>query len=149
MSKTKYILTGVKEIDRRLLALPATLERKVIRKALRNAAKPIQAAVKQIAPKQSGQLKKAVKVRAYKKSRKGFGFAVRLGAGDFKGDTFYGAFQEYGWKTGSRKSQNRKQVEGKHFMLKTYEARKDGARLAAMEEIKKGIDVAVAELRKQ
>lgn len=46
----------------------------------------------------------------------------------YSGKTFYGAFQEFGWKTGSRKSTGaRVQIEGKNFMKRAADAKKDSA----------------------
>jgi HK97 gp10 family phage protein len=90
------VLTGVKEIDRALRQLERKMAAKVVRQAINKALKPIEARVKELAPVESGQLRDSLKVRAmpYKKGR--IAFEVRTAKGDFKGDQFYGAFQEYG-----------------------------------------------------
>ena len=62
-----------------------------------------------------------------KRSRKSIGTLTQLGAGFFKGDTFYGAFQELGWKAGKR---NRRKVLGLHFMQRA--ARQVGRKAGAV-----------------
>jgi len=52
--------------------------------------------VKALVPVDSGLTRSSVKVRAAKRSRKGFGINVQIGEGDYKGETFYAAFVEYG-----------------------------------------------------
>jgi hypothetical protein len=46
---------------------------------------------------------------------------IRLGKGFFRGDEFYGAFQEFGWKAGKRGRFNRRSIPGKHFMQRAAE----------------------------
>lgn len=93
------VLSGFKELKAALDELPGKLEKKVIRKALRAGAKVIQKQAKANVPVKTGKLKKAIKVRAGKKRKKGLiSVLVQVGAGDFKGTTFYGGPLEYGYE---------------------------------------------------
>jgi len=69
-------------------------------------------------PVASGQLKKATKLRSIKRSRVSAGVWVGFSEKDFVGDQFYGAFQEWGFRIGSRKlGDSRRKIEGR-FMLR-------------------------------
>lgn len=98
-------LQGFDEFQRRLRLLPKKVAGKAVRQALREGAKIIQAEAKARVPVRTGTLKKSIKVRAAKGRKRGeAAIAVTTGQGDFVGDTFYGAFLEYGHKLGSRRS---------------------------------------------
>ncbi len=100
---TKIKLEGAAELDRKLLMLGRAAAGKIVRPALRAGAKVIQVGAKTDAPKRTGKMARAIRVRAMKSKRKGtIGINVTLGQGFFRGDEFYGAFQEFGWKTGKR-----------------------------------------------
>lgn len=88
----------------------------VMRKAMRAGGKVILPAVKANAPEISGRLKRGIRLRAAKRSRRYVGITVTSSKGFFKGDDFYTAFQEFGWKTGKRGTNKRRSVPGKHFM---------------------------------
>jgi len=77
-----------------LNALEKKVQRKMVRTTLRNACKKIQVAAKDEAPKESGNLKRQIKVRAGKKSRVKVSMLVQLAAKP--GDKYYAAFVEYG-----------------------------------------------------
>jgi len=140
-------ITGIKETDRAIQELGKNISKKIMRKAMRESLKPVQQACKQNAPVDKGDLRKAIKIKAMKKSRKGFGVKVEIGEGDFKGDTFYGAFQEYGWKTGKRGSENRHEIKGKGFMRKSFDETKESAKEDALNKIKIGIEAEANRLR--
>lgn len=111
-------LRGEKGLLKALAELKTTGQKSAVKKAMRKAAKPIQKAAQQLAPKRTGQLRRSIKVRAMRRSRVRFGVRVVTSPGKnlFTGKTFYGAFQEFGWKTGKRGSEKRRPVEGKHFL---------------------------------
>lgn len=111
-------LQGEKGLIKALSELKKTGQKSAVTRAMRKAAKPIQKAAQQQAPKRTGQLRKSIKVRSMRRSRVRFGIRVVTSPGKnlFTGKTFYGAFQEFGWKTGKRGSSNRRPVEGKHFL---------------------------------
>ena len=125
-------LIGGKELDRKLKALPRKVAKKILRQALRAGAKIILAQAKANAPVATGQLKKSLKVRAMKRTRKGtVGFKVQTKAGDFKGDEFYGSFLEYGFRRGKRPGKGaeytREIVPAQPFMRPAFDSKKDEA----------------------
>jgi HK97 gp10 family phage protein len=118
----RFEVRGAKELKRKLDELADKEVKKIVRQAMRAGAKVILPKAKAYAPVgATGNLRRAIKVRAAKRSRKYIGVNVTLGEGFFIGDAFYGAFQEFGWKTGKRKSAKRRQVGGKHFMQRAAE----------------------------
>lgn len=98
------VLTGDAELNRKLMQLKGSQAKSAIRKASRVALKPVAEAAKQGAPRRRGALGRSIKVRAIKRSRSRVGARVTTGkdASQFKGKTFYGGFQEYGWQAGRR-----------------------------------------------
>ena len=108
MSKRKItvVLTGFESLNRKLLELTSKQAKEAIRKAARPALKPTLAAAKSNAPKRSGRLQRSIKIRSISRTRLGVGMRVTTSkyANQFSGRTFYGAFQEWGWKTGKRQS---------------------------------------------
>lgn len=104
-------LVGAEKLEAKLKALGAKVAGKIGRTAFRAGAKIVLDKAKQLAPVQSGKLKRSLKVRAGKAKRKGqIRFVVQTAQGDFAGDTFYGAFLEFGHKAGSRKGVERRKV---------------------------------------
>lgn len=125
---------GEKKIMRQLKKLPVKIRRKVLRKASREAMKPVLKAARNNAPKQSGALKKAIKLRALKRNRRGLvGVKVAVGKDWFQGDQFYGAFQEFGYKG----------IEGKHFVENAYDTHGEGAKRRFMDLVPKQIEKAM------
>ena len=103
MTINRFQVTGAKELAARLSLLPAKLQKSILRPALRKGASLILGPARANAPEKTGAMKRAIKVKS-RKSRKGtVAIGVVLGAGFFKGDEFYGAFQEFGWHAGSRR----------------------------------------------
>jgi HK97 gp10 family phage protein len=68
-ASAKVVITGIKELDRDLEKLGPALSKKVTRKGLRKAAKVLAKEVKAEAPKDTGELSKAVKVKSGKRSQ--------------------------------------------------------------------------------
>lgn len=98
-------LLGVGRLLRRLNALEGKVQRKVVKKAAREAGRPMLAAARKNAPRRSGKLSKSIKLRTYRRKRTNIvGARITTGSktGDFDGDTYYGAFVEYGHKIGKR-----------------------------------------------
>jgi HK97 gp10 family phage protein len=140
-----FVITGVKALDRKLKALEPKVAKKVIRQALRKAAKPVQARTRALAPVgETGQVKRAVKIRASTRTRKKvIRLRVLIGKGDFVGQQFYGAFAEYGTKqsgTGRKGGRRRPGQKGQHFMKRAFDQTKDQARRIAIDEITAGIE---------
>lgn len=130
----KIIVTGDKEIDRKLRQLEAKLAKKVIRQALRPALKPTLALARELAPVgETGDTKKAIKIRAGLRSRGRIKIVVMIGAGDFKGKTFYGSFPEFG--TSRQKAQR--------FMIRAFEQTKVAVKADAERRILAGAEQAI------
>lgn len=134
-------LTGDKKLDRLFSSLPKKVQGKVIRPALREAAKIISAKAKTNAPVDTGLLRESLRVRAGKRTRKNvIRVLVQTEAGFYKGKTFYGAFQEFGHRQGSRKLGNARQmIEGKHYIKRAYDSTANRAKAAAQQLIINGI----------
>ncbi len=97
---------------------------------MRPAMKVVQREAKQNAPVDTGQTKKAIKVRAMRKSRTRFGIETRVGEGDYKGDEYYAAFLEFGTS----------EMEPHPFMRPAYDSKKDEAKRIALEELKRLVE---------
>lgn len=130
-------LVGDIKLRRLMKSLPNKDVKKAIRKAARAGAKIITAETKSLAPVgETKRLRRAIKTRAAKRSRKYIGVVTSIGEGNFQGDTFYGAFVEFGHKVGARKLANRAEVEGQGFMLKAAKNKKRAAGAKAAEVLK-------------
>ena len=88
--------TGDAELQKLLNALPEKVQKKIMRQALREAAKVVAAEARARAPVGTGTLRDSIKVRAAKGKRGTIGAEVVTGEGYFQGKTFYGAFIELG-----------------------------------------------------
>ena len=90
---------GFEELDAKLKRLSRGTAGKIMRRSLRAGAKIIAAEARARAPRQTGRLAKSIKVRAASTRKRGeVAIVVRTGQSDnlFVGDTYYGAFQEFG-----------------------------------------------------
>lgn len=94
---------GLKELQDALKQLPPNVEKRFVRTAVREAAMPILHAARSNAPRDTGLLVSSLKVTTGFSKRKGL-MTARVGTreGDYRGDTFYGSFIEYGHWSGSR-----------------------------------------------
>lgn len=125
-----FRITGIAEIDRALRELEPKIAKKVLRQACRKALKPVKDAAQANAPVKSGQVKKAIKVKAGKRRRDQIRLDVTIGAGDFVGKQFYGSFLEFGTES----------IEAREFLRRAYESQQEQARRIAQAEILKGIE---------
>jgi len=66
-----YTIDGVKAIKRAFAELPDKVAKKVVRQEMRKSLKPVAARVKSLAPKRSGSLARAIKLRAKKRRKRG------------------------------------------------------------------------------
>ncbi len=132
MSEGVYLqVVGDKEWIRKLTRLEKRDSRRILRQAFRAGAKMIADKAKQLAPggrakgqkrsKATGRLRKAIRVRAAKRSRRYIYYVARVGAEWFKGETFYAGFQEWGWHAGKRGRSS------KEYRAAAQEARRRGA----------------------
>lgn len=149
------------ELLTRLMALETKIRKKVLGPALRKGAKIVLREEKATAPRRTGALAKDFKVRAAgtRASRKfRVSVEVKTAGGAYKGDRFYGAFPELGWKTGPRNWRGRKrfifktddgrfttltrrrQIPGRHFTQHAFDAKAQAAQAAIVAELKAGIE---------
>lgn len=129
----KTSFTGDKKLDRMLREFEPKLAKKIIRRTLRKAAKPVLETARQHAPVLTGALKRSLKVRAMKRSRRNKNkYGVRVITGDdfFKGEQFYGAFIEFGTS----------RIEAKPYLRPAYDNNKTSVRDVFRREIKKEIE---------
>jgi len=84
--------------------LPTAMRNKIIRQETRRAMKEVLLpAAKSQTPKKTGALRKSIKIRAIKRSRKSSGVRLAASDRDFVGDMFYAGFIEYGFRRGGTK----------------------------------------------
>lgn len=128
---------GAVRLQARLEKLDRNAAARNVRKALRVGAKVLQRRAKQLAPRKTGALSKAIKVRSAGR-RKLIAIHVRVGAGFNVGqqEEFYGAFQEYG--TGeriTRRGRKTGRVPGSQFMQKAFDQQKENARTKSLNQL--------------
>lgn len=124
-------IRGGEELAAALEALGPTMEKKILRSAMREAAKPMLADAKRRAPVLTGQLRKSLKIRAMKRRSKGqVGVVISTAKGFFKGDEFYGAFHEFGTK----------RMPARPFIRPAFEANKAQSIRIVGEAIKIGLE---------
>jgi HK97 gp10 family phage protein len=104
MSGKTLEIQGLEELEKGLSKLEAYVYKDVIKKALTAAAELIAEGARRLVPVKTGALRNAIRVRAGRSSNGSFSVLAAVGKRWFVGDQFYGAFQEFGWKSGSRQS---------------------------------------------
>ena len=70
MAQPTISLSGDKKLDRALKAMGPKLTKKILRKAVRRAAKPVLTTARARVPIDEGDLKRSLKIRAMKRSRR-------------------------------------------------------------------------------
>ena len=93
-------------------------------KAIKKGGQILFASAQSMVPVEHGTLKKSLKIKV-KVNKDGY-CKILVGTSKkwFQGEDFYGAFQEFGWKHGSRKLGNkRKSIPGEHFVEYTYDSK--------------------------
>lgn len=130
MPPGKLELDGAAGLMKALSELDKKASKKVIRSAMRSAAKPILAQAKANAPVKTGLAKKSLKIRALPRSRNRIGVAVQTKDGDFKGEAFYVSFYEYGSK----------HQPAQPFMRNSFDTKKGEAAKIAGNMIVQGIE---------
>jgi len=144
-----FTLTGDKELDRKFQELPKRVEKKILREALRPAAKMIQRQAVSNFPERTGTARQSLKVRAGKRSRRTpdqVSIVVITAAGWFKGPAFYVPFVELGHKFGKRSLPNRRQIPGIHAIKKALDQQGETAKQDAIKRIAEGIEREAAAL---
>lgn len=149
-------VSGLADAKRALEALTKDMRNRVVRGALREAAKPIVQQAKANAPVRTGLVKRRITVNASrlrKQSRGEIGVYIRPRATALarrtklrSQDPWYYKFQEQGFHaTGSRKrkdSPNARFIEGKAFLGGAFESRRKNALSIFEAAIKRRIDEA-------
>lgn len=152
MAGARITITGAKELQRKLDALPRKTASKIERKGLRNAAKIVLAEAKRQVPVDTGFLRSKIKVRVGKRRKDRISINVQVGAGDFKGKSFYGGPVHYGHRVGKRTAgmrraqrkggivgDTRKAIPATPFMTGAFELKKQEATEAIITSIREGI----------
>ena len=131
-------LRGVEKAKKQLAAFPEKVAKKALRKGVRAGAKVVARAMKAGVPRVTGRTRQAIKVRAGKRTRKPVVVArAVVGAGWFKGPTFYAAFVEFGTK----------RIEARHHMERAGTAASQQAADAMMDATIKASDELAATLK--
>ncbi len=94
--KMEMKITGVAELERKLLTLEPKLARKTLMGALRKGAKLFRARARELVPVDKGILKKSIRVRALKKRRFSHGVKVEAGGKGKGGDASHAYMVEGG-----------------------------------------------------
>lgn len=168
------IITGDAAADRALKEFATNAQRRIVRKATREGLRPVLTAAKANAPRKSGRLRKSIKLRAMKRSRTKVGARITTGTAgsDFQGKTYYGAFQEFGWRVGKRAKEvrraqnftlkrkvrapgeslntaidNRRQIPGRKYMANAAETKRDQAQAIFRRVVQEEIEIEAAKLR--
>lgn len=159
-------MIGYEALQGELSNLQHFVEKDVTKNALKSTARMVEQRIRALAPHRTGKMKAALKVRMGR-SKKGYtSVLLTLGKKFFQGDSFYGAFQEMGWKSGKRgggkgdtktlvtvmtgkykgtdrfvkQGKARRQIAGEHFMEYGFLEAKDSAMAHLVSELKKGIE---------
>lgn len=139
---------------RRLEAFEPRFQKKILRRAVKGEITDtvLPAVLSHVPYGDSGRLAQAVRVVQAKRSRKrsSIWFSVSLSKdGFYSGRAFYGAFQNFGWRAGARKSWKasmRRQIPGKHFMEKAYASCEAKASEGLERRLREGVDEITREL---
>ena len=105
-------ITGGAELERKLRELDTKVAGRIARQATRAGANAVLAEARRQSPvgrsrvlggeaHKAGTLRDSLKVRSAR-NRGGVAYVVRTAAGDYRGQTFYGSFVEFGHKIGKR-----------------------------------------------
>ena len=124
-------LHGAEQLLASLRSFEPKLAKKVLRNAMREAARPILEEAKRLVPVDTGELRDSLVIRAAKRVRKGsVGVVVQTERGFFKGDTYYGAFVEFGTKN----------MAARPYLRPAFDSRKEEAAMVAQQLIASGIE---------
>ncbi len=159
-------IKGLKEINKAIHEIPAQLGKRVVTSALREGAKIIQKEARSLAPRKSGRLRRAIKVkksRIHTKPRMGkFGFYIKINPGKKRDDmqgAYYGHIIDGGWntrgkgasrrsdvtssfnrRTGRKTMRGKTDVSGKEFMLRAYRRKHKIAADYTVKAVERGVE---------
>lgn len=138
-----FSLIGDKKLIAKLNALQKTEKNRAIKQGTRAGCKVVLAKAKSYVAVKTGATRAALKVRALPRSRKFFGTRVTIGAGNFKGKTFYASFVEFGKHVGKRMPKGlakpRRFVKGKHRLQQATQDAAPQALRVAIQAIAKSV----------
>ncbi len=121
-------ITGLSATRQALEQLPLKVEKRILRKGIREGAKVMLSAARADAPSLSGATRRNVKIRGGRSKPGTIGLSVGVAAKDFAGPTFYAGFVIYGHRIGKRAlGDRRKLVPADNFLSRAYEETKDEA----------------------
>ncbi|MCP5009051.1 MAG: HK97 gp10 family phage protein [Aestuariibacter sp.] len=113
MAGVEIKIEGLKDLNKSLHQIPVQLKKKVVVSSLREGAKVFQRTARQAAPRRSGRLRRAIKVkisRIHNKPRLGlFGLYIKINPGKKRDDmrgAYYGHIIDGGWNTRGKMPRN-------------------------------------------
>ena len=129
---------GIPETLAALKELPRLVEQKIMRTALRAAAKPIWKAAREKAPVDTGNLRDSITIKARRQTKKNVqSVIIHPGFEWYKGDNYYAMFVEFGHRIGKRPSRGKLRAYGRDvraevpphpFMRPAFDERKEEAK---------------------
>lgn len=136
MARFDISILGDKELEEVLKFLPENLERKVLNKAIKEAARFVLDDAKAHAPKDTGALKQALHIRTMKRKRGRIGYLVASGTREELGikagaKGFYPASQHYGWFPAKVKGAYRSRFANDRHLRRYLKAEYGGLRVPA------------------
>jgi HK97 gp10 family phage protein len=137
----KAIVEGVTEAVKGLDELERKMQNKIIRKGLRAGGKVWRDAARGEAPTRSGKTRRAIKVRAGKRTKDSISVSVGISDKDYSGEAFYAAFVLYGHRVGRRSlGDARKLVPANNFLERAYNQSGQAAGDKAIEVMKEELE---------
>jgi HK97 gp10 family phage protein len=120
-----FIITGFKEIDDKLKGLEKKVQKKVTRQAMRKGLKPVLSEARANAPVDTGELRKGIKIKSGKGSRRQITMNVQT-----TDPNYVGKFLEFGTR----------KMKAHPFMRPAYDTKGDQATAIALDELRKGVE---------
>lgn len=138
--KNAIIITGIRDIDKKLRTLEPRLQKKVLRQAMRSGLKVQAAEVKAQAAVDTGLMRSSVKVRAVKRKKRGsISLEVAISAKtdglvkqSANGGAFYPAIEQYGSEKQGRAADP--------FATRAFESKGEASRQVTIAQIRAGIE---------
>ena len=136
-------IQGYDDVIRNLKQLDHKIQLKVMRSALRAGAKVIQRNARQLVPTDTGNMKKNIKLKSLKRSKKQMGVNIVTGTRESmgipqKGKGYYPFSVEYGTS----------EMKAQPFMRPALEGNRVAATKAIGDTLEKGIKKVVAKMKK-
>ncbi|MFO8012125.1 MAG: HK97 gp10 family phage protein [Phycisphaerae bacterium] len=129
---------GAREIRRRLAALPRTVEKRIVRRAVREGAKIVREEAERRCPVATGRLRRTLTQRKGRQRRGSYTVAVQHNWKRYYGQVpFYGGFVEYGTR----------RMPARPYMRPAADAKQDEAGRAVIQSLQEGIEREAAKMR--